>query len=613
MAECNIVPTGRIEPLTNKNYYVWSLKVDALLRSKKLYKEVIEADEPPVVENPESEAGKRRLKWEALNNEAFSFIILTLSAEQADIGLELKNLQMGTHETVQEYITRAKNIVSRSAALGQLITDRELTFHIVRGLNAKFERIASVLRAQRSLSAEEIEQVLLEEEGRHSMPGNASTHLLKGEKAYRATGTLGKINMRRRAIVITTTEAIAGNSILGNLEYAWTIDSGSTAHMTPHKEWMINVVPYKVEVNLAEENRSIHSEARGDIKIMTVTKESKRYIVIKDVLFIPGLRTNLLSVSQLVNTGNRVDFDIKGVKIISKEGILLGEAAENNGIYMLPAENRTSCYHVEDSSKDTCEEYLDTMLKKDTVRDLKYTPEKLKNCDACTMGKMTQYPHRAVGYSTDTRAYRIYDPQDRKIYATRTVKFRECIPGSTLIQDVSDDKEEFETLTFDNVNDSEKNDEKEHDEVIINHEITNQRGQEESETEEEDEDEIFEEAQQEIDAEIQQVPGRPGRKVGGTAEQFQLRRNIERIEREERLQTEGVRRSERLKNKCTQKSLYGLPQSGRTWNEKFDKTLKQIGLHSIPEDPCIYKMETGDRTIIIGIYVDDCMSWDRMK
>lgn len=97
--------------------------------------------------NPESAEGKLRMKWEEKNDEAFSIIVTTLSEEQAgqfltetnakkiwitlrglhegdtqggriDIGLELKNIRMNASESVIDYITRARNIASRSAAIG---------------------------------------------------------------------------------------------------------------------------------------------------------------------------------------------------------------------------------------------------------------------------------------------------------------------------------------------------------------------------------------------------------------------------------------------------------------------------------------------------------------
>ena len=64
---------------------------------------------------------------------------------------------------------------------------------------------------------------------------------------------------------------------------------------------------------------------------------------------------------------------------------------------------------------------------------------------------------------------------------------------------------------------------------------------------------------------------------------------------------------ENLKGKVCllKKSLYGLPQSGRCWNERLDKTLIEIGLERLTGDPCVYRMKIGSEIIIIGIYVDD--------
>lgn len=77
MAESMLAQANKIESLIDDNYYVWALKVSAILRNRKLYKEIIEGEEPALT------AGAVREAWEAKNNEAFGIIILTLSSEQA--------------------------------------------------------------------------------------------------------------------------------------------------------------------------------------------------------------------------------------------------------------------------------------------------------------------------------------------------------------------------------------------------------------------------------------------------------------------------------------------------------------------------------------------------
>ncbi|UYV80109.1 hypothetical protein LAZ67_18001721 [Cordylochernes scorpioides] len=124
-------------------------------------------------------------EWEDKNDEAFGIIIVNLSPEQAgifigetnaktvwdelkrihtrniedkiiDIGLELKSIQMRNNEGIEAYITRARNIASRSANFEHPISPREMVYHVVRGLLPKFENIAAVLRPQRSASLEEV-------------------------------------------------------------------------------------------------------------------------------------------------------------------------------------------------------------------------------------------------------------------------------------------------------------------------------------------------------------------------------------------------------------------------------------------------------------------------
>ena len=57
------------------------------------------------------------------------------------------------------------------------------------------------------------------------------------------------------------------------------------------------------------------------------------------------------------------------------------------------------------------------------------------------------------------------------------------------------------------------------------------------------------------------------------------------------------------------KSIYGLHQSGKDWNEFVDKCLKKIGLKRSYKESCIYY----DKNLIVGLYVDDMIIIGRKK
>ena len=55
------------------------------------------------------------------------------------------------------------------------------------------------------------------------------------------------------------------------------------------------------------------------------------------------------------------------------------------------------------------------------------------------------------------------------------------------------------------------------------------------------------------------------------------------------------------------KSLYGLPQSGRCWNQRLTEILIQIGLTQSDYDPCIFFKRTHNSFFALSTYVDDNM------
>ncbi|KAH9291902.1 hypothetical protein KI387_042909 [Taxus chinensis] len=55
------------------------------------------------------------------------------------------------------------------------------------------------------------------------------------------------------------------------------------------------------------------------------------------------------------------------------------------------------------------------------------------------------------------------------------------------------------------------------------------------------------------------------------------------------------------------KSLYGLKQSPRMWNQKFDRYVLRLGLERSKADPCVYFKHEGEYYVIIVLYVDDML------
>ncbi|UYV70659.1 hypothetical protein LAZ67_8000192, partial [Cordylochernes scorpioides] len=493
---------NRIEPLTSSNYHIWALKISAILRSKKLFKKVIESPKPNhgMVDSKEEEFFK---EWEDKNDEAFGIIIVNLSPEQAgifigetnattvwdelkrihtgniedkiiDIGLELKNIQMRNNEGIEAYITRARNIASRSANLGQPISPREMVYHVVRGLLPKFENIAAVLRPQRSASLEEVFQALQEEEMRLNSMGFPKEG--QYEKAFKArndrgiqrtckfegkchtcgkfghmsrncwhrqdkanfnkpkgkypqnnmqtkSSSSGKNNSREHANVangstntehaFTSAEMIYSSSHLPEEDaHIWNLDSGCTSHMSPREDWLINKIPIDSEINLAEEERFIKAEAQDDVKLSTYTSEGKQDICITDVLYVPRLKSNLLSVRCLVNNGNKVYFEKGIAKIYNCKGDLIAEANEEDRMFIIKTlprnllSNKDNCLKAEDkcSAKTMWhrrlghlnEEYLDKMMKNNMVKGLNFDCQHLEKCEPCILGKLTQNPFKAI-------------------------------------------------------------------------------------------------------------------------------------------------------------------------------------------------------------------------
>ena len=94
----------------------------------------------------------------------------------------------------------------------------------------------------------------------------------------------------------------------------WMIDSGATSHIINSDQKLKNQQPKEVQI-LAADKQIIKSKSMCDFEFSLGDTK----ISIRDILYVPELSRNLISVAQLTDNGYGIYFDKSGVEIISSK------------------------------------------------------------------------------------------------------------------------------------------------------------------------------------------------------------------------------------------------------------------------------------------------------
>eukprot|EP00795_Rhopilema_esculentum_P015740 gene15740-biopygen5155 len=105
----------------------------------------------------------------------------------------------------------------------------------------------------------------------------------------------------------------------------WIIDSGASQHMSWCKERMVNfrefAVPEKVRLG---DNRVVLAQGTGSVWVKVKVKGKWKPVELAEVLFVPDLAKNLLSISAIVKRNLSVDFNEDKCLIQNSDGETLG-------------------------------------------------------------------------------------------------------------------------------------------------------------------------------------------------------------------------------------------------------------------------------------------------
>ncbi|KAG6512625.1 hypothetical protein ZIOFF_030750 [Zingiber officinale] len=104
------------------------------------------------------------------------------------------------------------------------------------------------------------------------------------------------------------------------LKHHWYLDSGASNHMTGNKELFVELNP-----NISSSiilGVGTYRSVKGKDTIVVQTKEGNKNLII-DILYVPSLSYNLLSIGQLIQKDFSVHFDVGSAKLFIKRKILL--------------------------------------------------------------------------------------------------------------------------------------------------------------------------------------------------------------------------------------------------------------------------------------------------
>ncbi|KAL0383262.1 UNVERIFIED_CONTAM: Retrovirus-related Pol polyprotein from transposon RE2 [Sesamum calycinum] len=194
------------------------------------------------------------------------------------------------------------------------------------------------------------------------------------------------------------------NSVAETGEATWYIDSAASNHMTYNKGAFQTLdESFKTNVKLGD-NHIVKVEGKGSVAINT--KKGTR--IINDVMYIPNLRTNLFSVGQMMEKGYTLHLEeIHAPSMTTKIKLLkLRKKKEQNS-------------HG-DGKIDAAGKHLPKAFWAEAV----YTAVYLLNRERHKLEEKTE-KGIFLGYSTQSKGYRIYNLKTKKLIISRDVEFDE--------------------------------------------------------------------------------------------------------------------------------------------------------------------------------------------
>lgn len=450
---------GDILKLNNNNYSNWKYKVKLLLMKENIFKKVIEGTCPVAAEGNTNQ--KLIDDWEAADSRAQAYIGLTIEDDQL-IHVRDKNTAKDMWETLKKYhekstltnkvhlmrticllkleeggnaaqhITKMQELFLKLRDLGeQSLSDNWSVAMLLSSLPKSYDTLITALetRTETDLTFAVVQQKVIAEYERRQhaeATGVSQERMLKtvSSKDFKKSTSntmkcffckkTGHMKQECRKYIawkekhpdkvniVDSSRSTDSLFTIGIRSDSWILDSGATRHVTNDPSFFTSLDrSYLDRIEVANGDLvDVRGIGNGNLNFIN-GEGANTPIAVCDVLYVPNVVGNLVSVHQLTKDNFSVVFSRDCCEIL-KNGHQVGIANNVNNLYRLcqpykinsVIEHKENCIHTwhrKMGHRDP--EAIKKMCAEGLLADLSIVDCGIKmSCDTCMKGKLTRVP-----------------------------------------------------------------------------------------------------------------------------------------------------------------------------------------------------------------------------
>lgn len=345
----------QVEKLEGReNFVTWKFAIQALLESKDLWG-CIEEKEDYITDSKKISKARAKIIL-SLNKRNYNHIQEPATPKAVwdklietfkDRGLtrkvgllkSLTSTKLSECKSVEEYINKITNAAHQLKEIGISIEEEMVGALLLSGLPDEYKPmimglessgiviIGDTIKVKLLQEIKSVKEIKLEpEETALYSKSKGFGNRDKIRKCYncgkpehfavKCKAKVKQIRSEERSVQPKTFFTLATSEVIR--DSGWYLDSCASSHISRREDWMIDVKTCSTLV-LAANNQKLDVLKKGTVTICVTNGKNTENVAIEDVLYVPELAANLLSVSKITKKGYKVSFKKEDCAIVDGE------------------------------------------------------------------------------------------------------------------------------------------------------------------------------------------------------------------------------------------------------------------------------------------------------